>query len=107
MIVSALVRERVENSCDVGRSPARLRSDFPALDFAHLEDPWWHRDEAPDSRGICVEPVAVVEARVVEFRAYVLARPEQRVAVVAHGTFLFYLTGKVLANCESAEIRID
>jgi hypothetical protein len=32
-----------------------------------------------------------------------LARPERVVALVGHGTFFFYLTGKALANCEVAE----
>ena len=36
MMVVALPRERVENSCDVGRSPIELAADFPSLDFAHL-----------------------------------------------------------------------
>ena len=107
VIVSALLRERVENSCDIGRTPSLLSAEFPALDFAHLESHWWHRDEAPDERGICVEPVAVVQGRVARFREYVSARPEQRIAVVGHGTFLFHLTGQVLANCETAEVQID
>ena len=106
LIVSALLRERVENSCDVGRSSSQLAADFPAFDFAHLQHPWWHVDEAPDARGICVEPVTVVETRVAEFRAYVLSRPEKLVAVVGHGTFLFHLTRRVLANCEIAEVRV-
>ena len=107
VVVSALVRESVENSCDIGRSPSLLAADFPPLEFAHLDDPWWHVDGAPDARGICVEPVEVIQARVAEFRAYVVSRPEKLIAVVAHGTFLFHLTGKVLANCEIAEARID
>ena len=106
-IVSALLRERVENSCDIGRPPSRLAGDFPALDFAHLQDQWWHVDGAPDVRGICVESVAVVEARVAEFRAYVQSRPEKRVAVVGHGTFLFHLTRRVLANCEIAAVGVS
>ena len=37
----------------------------------------------------------------------VLSRPEQHTAVVGHGTFLFHLTGRVLANCETAEVWIE
>lgn len=33
--VDAMVRERLENSCDVGRAPGKLSADFPALDFGH------------------------------------------------------------------------
>src|SRR6185295_16404363 len=81
MLVAHLARERVENSCDVGRPPAELAADFPALDVAHLADVWWHAEGEPDERGICVEPIRNVEARVADFRAFLLARPERTIAV--------------------------
>jgi broad specificity phosphatase PhoE len=98
--VLPLLRERVENSCDIGRSPAELAVDFPAADMSHLPDVWWHAAGAADSRGICIEPIPDVEARVARFRTEILARPEGMIAVVGHGTFFFHLTGKALANCE-------
>ena len=49
---------------------------------------------------------AIVEARVRQFRSFLLARPERCIAVVGHGTFFFHLTGKVLANCEVAELEL-
>jgi len=104
ILVSALPRERVENSCDIGRSPRELAADFPSLELDHLEDVWWHADGVPDARGICIEPLDVVAARAAEFREFLRARPERVIAVVAHGTFLFHLTGKVLANCEVTEL---
>lgn len=106
MLVIALLRECVENSCDVGRSPAELATDFPALDLTDLADVWWHVDGAPDARGICVEPVAAVEARAAEFRAFLLARPEQFIAVVGHGTFLHRLTGVALDNCAATKLNL-
>ena len=102
--VAALLRERVENSCDLGRSPRMLATEFPSLDLGHLPDVWWHADGAPDNRGVCVEPIAVVQARVAQFRDYLASRPESVIAVVGHGTFMFYLTGKFLRNCEVAEV---
>ena len=39
--VDPLHREFVWSSCDIGRSPADLASDFPHLSFDHLSDPWW------------------------------------------------------------------
>jgi broad specificity phosphatase PhoE len=100
MLVAHLARERVENSCDVGRPPSALAAEFPALDLAHLDEVWWHAEGEPDERGICVEPIATVEARVAAFRTFLLARPERVIAVVGHGTFFYHLTGKFLANCE-------
>jgi glucosyl-3-phosphoglycerate phosphatase len=106
ILVSALVRERVESSCDVGRSPRQLATEFPALDLAHLGESWWHVEGVPDARGVCVEPIAVVEGRVAEFRRLLMARPERAIAVVGHGTFFFHLTGKALNNCETAELDL-
>lgn len=102
--VVPLLRERVENSCDVGRPPADLAAEFPGLGFAHLPPVWWHAEGQPDPRGICVEPEAVVQGRAAAFREFLRGRNERVIAVVAHGTFLWHLTGKVLANCEVAEV---
>ncbi len=99
-----LLRERVENSCDIGRAPAAIAAEFPSIDFSGLHDAWWHRDGAPDARGVCVEPVDVVQRRVAQVREHVLARPEGVIALVGHGTFFLYLTGKVMANCEIAAL---
>ena len=97
--VEALHRERVENSCDVGRSPADLRNEFPMLAFDHLDDPWWHND-GRDHRGVAVEAEATLLARVAGFRHWLAARPERTITVVGHGTFLHRLTGRHFANCE-------
>lgn len=104
--VECLHREHLANSCDVGRSPAALREIFPALAFEHLEEIWWHRDGAPDERGIVVEPEAVLAGRVGAFRQWLSARPERLIAVVGHGTFFYHLTGRHLQNCEIATIEL-
>ena len=49
-------------------------------------------------------PDALVQARVESFRRSLQTRPERTIAVVGHGTFLRYLTGKSLANCEVARL---
>jgi broad specificity phosphatase PhoE len=102
--VAPLLRERVENSCDIGRAPAVLAAEFPSIDLSQLEDSWWHKEGQADARGICIEPVAVVQARVTRFKADLLSRPERVVALVGHGTFFLYLTGNAMANCEVMEI---
>ena len=106
ILVSALLRERVENSCDVGRAPARLSADFPSLALSHLAEVWWHAEGVPDARGICVEPIERVEARVAEFRTLLASRHEHSIAVVGHGTFFYHLTGTSLANCEIVELGL-
>ena len=107
VLVEALHRERVENSCDVGRSPLLLSTAFPAFAFDHLPDVWWHHHDAPDERGVCVEPLDLVRARAGQFRQLLVQRPERHIAVVGHGTFFRALTGRVLANCEVVELMLD
>jgi glucosyl-3-phosphoglycerate phosphatase len=100
LYVTCLHRERLESSCDVGRSPGELAGDYPHLAFDHLTDPWWH---APDGHEgpFAVEPEEVFLARVEAFRRWVAERPEPRLAVVGHGTFFRALTGRTFANAEA------
>ena len=103
-LVTCKHRERLESSCDVGRSPALLGQEFPALRFDHLDDPWWHAGE-PDARGIPYEPEHVFGARVAHFAEWLDGRPERAIAVVGHGTFFRWLTGRWMANCEVVTVR--
>ena len=102
--VVPLLRERVENSCDIGRAPAALAAEFPSIDLSQLDDAWWYKEGQPDARGICVEPIPVVQARAAQFKVDLLARTERVLALVGHGTFFYYLTGKVMVNCEVTEL---
>lgn len=102
IIVSSLHRERLGNSCDIGRHPNALSIDFPMLDFSHLSECWWHNGPK-DKRCVSVEPEVLLSSRVAEFATWPGGRPEQRVAVVGHGTFFHRLTGRHFANCEIME----
>ena len=102
MIVSALHRERLGNSCDIGRRPGELTAEFPMLDFSCLEECWWY-DGAKDHRGVAVEPDPVLARRLAGFSAWLAARTESRVAVIGHGTFFHRLTGRHFGNCEIVE----
>lgn len=104
--VESLHRERLENSCDVGRAPVLLRGDFPNLAFDHLEEVWWHKDGEPDHRGFVVEPTETMTRRVEHFREWLAARPERLIAVVGHGTFFHGLTGQRLQNCGIAVLEL-
>jgi broad specificity phosphatase PhoE len=98
--VEHLHRERLENSCDVGRSPTELMSEFPELAFDHLPSVWWHDAEERDARGFAIEHHELLAQRAHAFAAWLADRPEASIAVVGHGTFFFHLTGQRLANCE-------
>ncbi|MEO8134749.1 MAG: histidine phosphatase family protein [Betaproteobacteria bacterium] len=107
ILVESLHRERVESSCDIGRSPAILAQEFPAFVLDHLPEVWWHAHGDPDERGVCVEPIEAVERRAREFRQLLSLRPERVIAVVGHGTFFFNLTGQKFANCEVVRFSLD
>jgi broad specificity phosphatase PhoE len=104
--VECLHREHLANSCDVGRAPTALLADFPHLTFEHLKEIWWHDEGPRDPRGFAVEPLHVLEERVRQFRIWLEARPEKLIAVVGHGTFFHYLTGRQLQNCEIATLDL-
>jgi broad specificity phosphatase PhoE len=97
--VEPLHREYQESSCDMGRSPRLLATEFPDLAFDHLDDPWWLH-QSPDANGIVVEPIPDFQARVARFRSWLAAQPEDSIVVIGHGTFFRHLTGRTLANCE-------
>ena len=100
ILIHSLHRERCEHSCDVGRSPSELAAEFPHLDFAHLDHPWWH-DGPGHAPGVPFEPEDVFAARVAAFAQWLDARPEPVVMAVGHGEFFRRLTGRSqLANCE-------
>ncbi len=104
ILVEALPRERVDSSCDLGRSPALLSRDFPQLSFDHLDDPWWYTDPAQD-KPVVTEPLRLFEARVLAFEDWLAARPERTIAVVGHGSFFHRLSGQSLANAEVHTMR--
>jgi broad specificity phosphatase PhoE len=104
--IECLHRERLENSCDVGRAPSLLLAEFPHWAFDHLDDVWWHDSGERDPRGFVVEPLSVLEERVRQFRSWLAARPESLIAVVGHGTFFHYLTERQLQNCEIAVLEL-
>jgi len=101
--VTCMHREKLESSCDIGRTPAELHAEFPDLVFHHLNERWWH-DGPEDARGIPVEPHDVFVERVELFRQWLLERPERSLAVVGHGTFLRELSGVGFANCQVVKL---
>lgn len=103
IIVNALHGEWVTWSCNVGRPASELSRDHPDLDFSTLKEDWRHVDGAINEHGITCEPEASFLGRVADFRRMILARPENRIAVVGHGDFFYQLIGKQMSNCELVE----
>ena len=104
--VDPQVREQLCNSCDVGRPPPDLASDYPHLYFGHLETHWWHDGER-DHRGFAVEPVEVLQERANAFASMLKSHRSHSIAVVTHGNFIRALTGVQPNNCEIVPLVID
>lgn len=70
---------------------------------------WLHSSAAAGEQelqgvSVPVEPNEAFLARLREFRSWIEARPERRIAIVAHwGVFYALLGGKSLRNCELHE----
>jgi broad specificity phosphatase PhoE len=103
IIIDAVHREWLNSSCDIGRSTADLALDFPMLDFAHLDDPWWHVEGPVGELGFVREPEHALLNRVTAFKDMIAARTEARIAVIGHGDFFHRLVGRQMMNCELVE----
>ena len=101
--ITPLHREWQVSSCDIGRSTAELLQEFPHLDFGGLADPWWLHNGPPCELGFPQETEEHLAERLIAFKSMIMARPEQRLAVVGHGDFFSRLIGRHLENCEMAE----
>jgi hypothetical protein len=42
MLVSNLITEHLQSSCDIGRPASVLKNEFPNLNFDHLDEIWWY-----------------------------------------------------------------
>ena len=99
LIVNPLVRERLDDFCDIGRPATVLSSAYPNLDFTGLPEIWWHNGPE-DERGLPVEPWKSLTDRVERFKEWTATRKEQSILIVSHSDFLYSLTGTRLPNCQ-------
>ena len=91
--------EYLAHSCDVGRPPAQLQTDFPKLSFDHLPDIWWHQGSL-NAVGVPVEPHEVFLKRVAKFIDDLAQIKDRPVAIIGHGDMFHELSGYQMANCE-------
>jgi len=97
--IAAGHREFLNHSCDMGRTPSQLRTEFPGLSFDHLEEIWWHQGPL-NAAGIPVEPYSVFRKRIEVFASELRLNSERPLAVVGHGDTFMELAGFAMANCE-------
>lgn len=115
-IVTELCAERLSYVCDIGSSTFTLSKRFPLLQFDHLSPSnawWWVPNYVPSNLASdktsyrfliqhgAREPNSHFYKRVSQFWTWIDERPEQNIAVFAHGTFLKALiSGPFMSNCE-------
>lgn len=99
IIVSAAPAEHLAHSCDMGRSPEQLATDFPDLRFDHLPPVWWH-DGPKNSNGVPEEPEDLFHARIGRFRDSLPSLHPRPLAVVGHCNTFRSLAGVDMRNCE-------
>jgi glucosyl-3-phosphoglycerate phosphatase len=95
--IEPLVRERAAFHCDIGTPREALKSRFPALDFAHLEDPWWHDHVA---LGVEESEAQIRNRGRLFHRQAAQLHDRDTVAVVTHWGFIRAVTGIEAKNAE-------
>jgi len=118
-LVNPAIRERMWLSSDVGTPASDLAAAWAdeGWDFAAIPETWWYTEDSEQWRVNdwrkageyvhCGEPPGPFTQRLGEFKEWLLARPEGRIAVVAHWGTIYGLTGKSLENCEVLETRLS
>jgi broad specificity phosphatase PhoE len=100
--VEPLVRERAAFHCDIGTPTPELVKRFPELDFAHLEETWWHDHVALGVE----ESEAQIAERGRRFRETARALAgRDKIAVVSHWGFIRALTGIEPKNGEIVRLE--
>ena len=99
-LILPFVREHLDASCDVGRQPKVLKNEFPNLNFSHVKEFWWNNDKFIDEKKINRESIQDLDKRVLMFKDWLKKRPEKKIALVSHGTFISRIIYFHLGNCE-------
>ena len=94
------VREHLDHSSDVGRQPSILQKEFPYFNFDQVKEYWWNNDIPIDEKAINRETTNDLDKRVNQFKSWINKRPEKKIALVSHGTFISRIINFHLNNCE-------
>ena len=92
------LQETSDSPCDTGCSPALLAAEFPEFDFSWVQEGWWDKSRPGNEQSF---------ERLYRFSAWLAARPEQRVILVAHAdVFREMIQGLALGNGQVAEAEL-
>ena len=99
-LILPFVREHSLCSSEVGRQPSILAKEFPDFKFNNLKKFWWNNNIHIDEKKIIFESMEDLDKRVLIFKKWIHDRPEKRIALVSHGTFISRIINYLLNNCE-------
>ena len=99
-VLLPFVREHSLCSSEVGRQPSILAKEFPDFNFDNLKDFWWNNNIHIDKKKIIFESMEDLDKRVLILKEWINKRPEKRIALVSHGTFISRIINYLLNNCE-------
>lgn len=106
-LATHLHAERLDHACDIGRPLSDLKQKYPSVDFSEIDkEYWWYGGKGNDKYPFQRESVEECQKRIGEFKSWLRARSENRIAVVGHSGYfmLFTQTNKRLRNCEVMEL---
>ena len=66
----------------------------------NLKDYWWNNNINIDEKKIIFESIEDLDKRVLIFKKWIKNRPEKKIALVSHGTFISRIINYLLDNCK-------
>ncbi len=99
-IFDPLIREHLFHSCDVGRQPKILKSEFTQYSFDNLSNFWWNNNVPINEKLIKRESRNDIQIRLKNFLLSLNSNENKNIVLVSHGTFLSQITEYMLDNCE-------
>ena len=109
-IASADCQECSDLASDPGRPVPELQKEFPTVDFSQVEPPdaWFSKPGPWDflTGTARADGVEALSERCKRFTTWLARRPEERMIVVTHHTFLAWLLEKEFSNCEVLEMGL-
>eukprot|EP01133_Synstelium_polycarpum_P002514 gene2514-2873_t len=106
--VIAIHTELLISSDDNGRPKSEVQKEFPDFDLTNISERWWYlpeemKDDFTVDYQEYFKKTLYTEPMVQEFKEWLMARPENNIAVVGHSMFFYHLFDTkipILKNCQ-------
>mmetsp|Transcript_25228 Transcript_25228/g.24837 ORF Transcript_25228/g.24837 Transcript_25228/m.24837 type:complete len:167 (+) Transcript_25228:82-582(+) len=107
VIITPLIAERTDTTCDIGLPLSQLRALHPNYEFMHFEDEYWWFCDKNNPKVLTKEPRDNVCRRALRFEDFLNSRKEKVIVVVTHGHFIrmFLRENLMLGNCSMKKAR--